>query len=169
LSPKNKLYRNNIATVLVEQGRDQEALSHLLAVHEEAAAHYNLGYLFNKKGQQQMAMHEFATALQIDPSMESAQRWLDYLAKTTAQARLAQNPISAGVRVIPQSPMPQAEMVKPFSQSPMPKRLPPTTLQQPMVDGPALPGISYNGSASPAAPLPPTNADGALPSKPRWQ
>ena len=63
LDAKNPLYRNNIAAVLVDQGRMTDALLHLRAVHGDAAAYYNLGYLLNKKGQLQAALVNFKLAL----------------------------------------------------------------------------------------------------------
>ena len=99
IAPKNPLYRNNIATVLVDQCRFRDAFAHLKEVHGEAAAYYNLGYLLNKKGQTQAAMQNFAMALRADPSMVAAQRWIDYLEKTTTQARLPHHPTAEGLRI----------------------------------------------------------------------
>jgi len=79
LQPKNKLYRNNIAAVLVDAGRTHDAFMHLRAAHGDAAAHYNLGYLLNTKGQRQEAVQHFAVALQLDPSLSQARMWLDRL------------------------------------------------------------------------------------------
>ena len=50
LDRKNTLYRNNLATVLVDQGKLHEAFAHLRAVHTAGAAYYNMGYLLYKKG-----------------------------------------------------------------------------------------------------------------------
>ena len=63
MAPKNPLYRNNIATVLVDQCRFREAFTNLREVHSEAAAYYNLGCLLNKKGNTPAAMQNFALAL----------------------------------------------------------------------------------------------------------
>jgi Flp pilus assembly protein TadD len=79
LDGSRKLYRNNLATVLVEIDRPQEALTHLQAVHEESVAHYNLGYLLANKGEQQLAEHHFREALRINPQQTAAQTWLDNL------------------------------------------------------------------------------------------
>jgi Flp pilus assembly protein TadD len=73
------LYRNNLATVLVEINRPQEALSHLQAVHEESVAQYNLGYLLANKGERHLAEQHFREALRIDPKLTAAQSWLDNL------------------------------------------------------------------------------------------
>ncbi|MBI3462242.1 MAG: tetratricopeptide repeat protein [Planctomycetes bacterium] len=79
LEGDRKLYRNNLATVLVEINRPQEALQHLQAVQDESVAHYNLGYLLANKGENQLAEHHFRQALQIDPTLTAAQTWLDSL------------------------------------------------------------------------------------------
>jgi tetratricopeptide (TPR) repeat protein len=76
LQPKNALYRNNIAAVLVENGKMQEAYSHLRAVNSDAVSYYNLGYLLYKKGKTQEALRHFTIAAQLDPSMEQAKQWV---------------------------------------------------------------------------------------------
>jgi tetratricopeptide (TPR) repeat protein len=90
LDPRNTRYRNNIATVLVDQGKTREAFEHLRQSLGEAAAYYNLGYLLNKKGQTQAALQHFTYAVQADPSMDAAQKWVDYLQRETSQARAPQ-------------------------------------------------------------------------------
>lgn len=99
LSPKNPLYRNNIATVLVDQGKYRDAFNHLAQVYQPAVAYYNIGYLLNKKGQTQAALQHFQLALRADSSMAPAKRWVDYLQKATTQARLPQHPTAGGLRV----------------------------------------------------------------------
>lgn len=79
LDGERKLYRNNLATVLVEIDRPQEALQHLQAVHDEPTAHYNLGYLLANKGDQQLAEQHFRQALRLNPALTAAQTWLDNL------------------------------------------------------------------------------------------
>ena len=154
LDPENPLYRNNIAAVLVDQGKLRDAFRHLREVHGDAAACYNMGYLLNQKGQTQAAMQYFALALRADPSMDAARRWIEYLQRSTAQARLSQHPAAAGAKVIGQPAMPsEGALASPDEAAP--RRLPPTTLRRPTLDGPMLPGISYERSAAPAAPLPP--------------
>jgi tetratricopeptide (TPR) repeat protein len=122
LAPKNPLYRNNMATVLVDQGNVREAFAHLRQVHNEAAAHYNLGYLLNKKGHTQAAMQQFAMALQADPSMTPARRWIEHIQRETTQARLPQHPTANGLRITTETPrlddrrapnMPEAEQERP--------------------------------------------------------
>lgn len=84
LQPKRALYRNNVATVLVEMGRIDAAFIHLKAVHTEAIACYNLGYLMQKKGQLQVAESLFAKALEKDPSLAQAKIWIEKLRRQSA-------------------------------------------------------------------------------------
>lgn len=79
LQPQRKLYRNNLATVLTEMKRNDEAFAHLAAVHGVPVAHYNMGFLLNKKGEKQRAAYHFAEAARADPNFVSAQRWADHL------------------------------------------------------------------------------------------
>jgi len=99
LEPKNPLYRNNIATVLVEMGRTREAYGHLRAVHDGAAAYYNLGYLLNKKGQKQAAVDHFAMALRIRPSMVQAKQWIQRLQRSGVQAHAPRSQPTGPVRL----------------------------------------------------------------------
>jgi tetratricopeptide (TPR) repeat protein len=164
LDAKNPLYRNNMAAVLVDQGRMREAFEHLQAVHGDAGAYYNLGYLLNKKGQPQAALQNFKLALQADPSMDAARHWVLYLQKTMAQARLAPNPIAAGVRVVTPSP---EDVLTPPPES-TPRRLPPAAVSNASAtNDPPAPGVAYGGSATPTAPLPPSLSSPSLQPLPR--
>ncbi|MCE9547160.1 MAG: tetratricopeptide repeat protein [Planctomycetia bacterium] len=90
LDPQKVLYRNNLATVLTEMGRTDDALKQLAAVHGEAKAHYNLGYLLYQKGNRPEAAKQFAAAAQADPSLVAARRWSEQLAAAPASADRAQ-------------------------------------------------------------------------------
>jgi tetratricopeptide (TPR) repeat protein len=162
LDAKNPLYRNNIAAVLVDQGRVNEAFAHLRAAHGDAAAYYNLGYLLNKKGQPQAALQHFRLALQADPSMDAARRWVLHLQQAQAQARLASNPIAAGVRVIT-PPLQRNELARPEESTP--QRLPPALPHA--SDDAVLPGVAYGASAPATAPLPPSLTSPSLRPLPR--
>jgi tetratricopeptide (TPR) repeat protein len=167
LEPKNPLYRNNIATVLVDQNKAREAFAQLREVHGNAAAYYNMGYLLNKKGQTQAALQNFTMAVRADPSMVTARRWVEYLQRSTAQARLSQHPASVGVKVTTEPTTRLEDMLLP-PEEPAPRRLPPTTSRPPVSDGPSLPGINYNErSAAPAAPMPPSSTNAAIRPLPR--
>lgn len=94
LRPNEALYRNNLATLLVDMGRLPEAFTHLRAVHSNAVAYYNLGYLLAKKGDQQAAVQHFRMALQLDPSLVQARQWLNALG---GEMSLAQRPASSSL------------------------------------------------------------------------
>lgn len=76
LQPENARYRNNLATVLVEAGRTGEALAHLSRTNSEAVAHYNVGYLLHKRGQQGEAVQHLQHAISLDPSLTPAREML---------------------------------------------------------------------------------------------
>lgn len=84
LRPDRKLYRNNLATVLVDLGKPQEALNQLVAANGQAVGHYNLGFLLGRAGQPQMALAEFQQALVHDPGMVEAQDWIAHLTQRYA-------------------------------------------------------------------------------------
>ncbi len=101
LKPSNTKYRHNLALVLVQLGRNDEALRHLRVVHAEAVAHYNLGYLLKTKGDERLASYHFERAAAADPSLTAARYWLAELKKTsTTPTQQAQRP-----PVIPMAPM----------------------------------------------------------------
>ena len=120
LEPKKTLYRNNIATVLSQMDQSDAALEHLRAVHPPAVAHYNLGYLLQKKGNRTDASHHFAEAVRHDPSFTAARDWANKLAAGTpetpqATPALASRPTPATYeRLEPQLP----------GQAPAPRPLP---------------------------------------------
>jgi Tfp pilus assembly protein PilF len=72
LEPNKPLYRNNVAKVLVELNALQPAMQHLTAVHEPAAANYNMAVLLSERGRTDEATQYLAHALAIDPQMEAA-------------------------------------------------------------------------------------------------
>jgi tetratricopeptide (TPR) repeat protein len=73
LQPDKALYRNNVATVLVEMRQDQRALAHLSAVHGAAESNFNIGQLLADRGRPHEAYTYYQQALALDPSMQSAQ------------------------------------------------------------------------------------------------
>jgi tetratricopeptide (TPR) repeat protein len=86
LEPGNKLYRNNLALVLVDAGRQQEAYQHLVAAHGEAIAHYNLGYMLLERKSTEAAASHFREALSLNPQLAVARQLLDELQRTTAKS-----------------------------------------------------------------------------------
>ena len=85
LQPENKRYRNNLATVLIELNQTDEALRELSAVHEPAVAHYNLGYLLQKRARLAEAREQFVAAAQRNPQLTEASRWVTHLDTLAAE------------------------------------------------------------------------------------
>ncbi len=90
------LYRNNLATVLVEVGRSDEAYRTLVKIHGEGIAHYNVGYLLNKRGEKERALEQFRLAAKVDPNLAPAKQWIEMLGGEVptydADAKVAQAP-----------------------------------------------------------------------------
>ena len=82
LQPEKPLYRNNMATVLVELHHPEDAFSQLSAVHSPAVAHYNLATLLHRKGNDQDAQFHFALASTLDSSLVGAHDWAARLGPT---------------------------------------------------------------------------------------
>jgi len=107
LAPREPRYRHNLATVLVQIGDLSGAMRHLSAVHDEATACYNLGYLLAKKGDNVAALRYFNRALAIRPNFPDAIAWRDALTSrlnTSAPSnanteRIAPDPSKIGQRV----------------------------------------------------------------------
>lgn len=76
IQPESKLYRNNIATVLVEGNRLDDAYRYLVDAHGEAAANYNVGFLLNQRGDKATARQFFKRAVLSDPQFQQAQAML---------------------------------------------------------------------------------------------
>lgn len=79
LAPGKVLFRNNLATVLVDQGDYDEALKQFTAAQGEAIAHYNLGYLLSKRNQNEEAIRHLRIASQMKPQFAQAQKMLAQL------------------------------------------------------------------------------------------
>ncbi|MFV1964594.1 MAG: tetratricopeptide repeat protein [Pirellulaceae bacterium] len=99
LVPMNKRYRNNLAAVFVELGRYDEALEHLAAVHGDAVAHYNLGFLLSRRQQNRLAQHHLARALQIDPNLTPARKMIDKIQAASLMKSGSGRPPLAAPRV----------------------------------------------------------------------
>ncbi len=87
LQPSNQRYRNNIAIVLIDAGRPEDAFGHLTAVHGDAAAHYNLGFLLSRRNMNNQAAGHLQQALALNPRLAPARQLLDTLAVQTPQAQ----------------------------------------------------------------------------------
>ena len=117
--PTNKRYRNNLATVLIELGQNDEALRELSAVHEPSIAHYNLGFLLQKRNRLAEARAQFAKASEVNPQLKEATRWVSHLDALAAQHQTemaAQQRAGQRMAMAPARPMaPQA-----WPQAPLP-------------------------------------------------
>ena len=76
MRPDKPLYRNNIATVLVEMNLIEDAKSHLLTVYSPSTASYNLGHLLNNRGKKEEAVRQFQAAIAEDPTFAPAQEMI---------------------------------------------------------------------------------------------
>ncbi|HEX3654716.1 MAG TPA: tetratricopeptide repeat protein [Pirellulales bacterium] len=79
LHPERALYRNNLATVLIETGRIDQAFQTLSPVNGAAIAHYNIGFLLNARGRTAPALDQFKLAAASDPKLAAATKWVDTL------------------------------------------------------------------------------------------
>jgi Tfp pilus assembly protein PilF len=183
LDPKSVKYRNNVATVLAEIGRNRDAYEHLCAVHGEAAAYYNLGYLLEKKSQFQAAAQHYAKALQLNPSLDAAKQKLVAMRQNIrppAAPAILQPEVRLGDRsALPRAPTPPSTAPLPPSAGARPRGHLPSVVPEPNVrplstvpSHPApimaaepsqfrrLPAAGAAAEFAPAAPMPP--------SVPRW-
>jgi Flp pilus assembly protein TadD len=121
LQPNRELYRNNLASVLVEQNKSDEALAQLKAVHGEAVAHYNLGYLLQQRGREQLAASHFQRAAMLDPNLMVARQWADQIMARGAnpQPIVAANPANAGSLQVASVPAP-AQRAASYTMPPVP-------------------------------------------------
>jgi Tfp pilus assembly protein PilF len=79
LESHKKLYHDNLAAVLVDQGNTDEALRELSLAHGDAVGNYNLGYLLAQKRDTAGALRHFQRAVQTDPSLTQANQWIAQL------------------------------------------------------------------------------------------
>lgn len=87
LQPQKQLYRNNIAKVLIELNRLDEAVLHQAAVHPPAVAQYNVGVLLHQRGRSDEAIRFLTAATHIDPQLREAHALLARI--TNNSTRLA--------------------------------------------------------------------------------
>lgn len=88
LAPSEGRYRNNIATILANNGRLEEAYSQLEHAHGPVIANYNLGYLLYRNGERDRAIHYWQAALKADPSFQPARQMLDTVGSDTPGEKL---------------------------------------------------------------------------------
>lgn len=96
LQPSNLRYRNNIAIVLIDAGKPDQAFGHLVAVHGEATAHYNLAFLLSRRNRNDQAVAHLQQALSKNPQLTPARELLDSLAPPIEYAHQTQPQQPAG-------------------------------------------------------------------------
>jgi len=111
LRPREPRYRNNLAALLVEVGMPQEAFKQLREVYDEPVAHYDLGFLLNKRGLKSAALQEFTIALTLSPGMTLARQWVERLSRERGQS----SPTAIGM-MPPQGQFPAGAAPNPISQ-----------------------------------------------------
>lgn len=97
-APDRGMYMNNLASVLVEAGRSDEATSHLTQIQGPANANYTVGYLLDRKGNREAASQYLRRALKLDPTMHNAAA---LLRKTSPQTTVAAKPKQSQPRETP--------------------------------------------------------------------
>ena len=142
LQPDKPLYRNNIAKVLIEVNRVDEAVSHLSAVHPPAVAQYNMGVLLEQRGRTNEAIRFLTAATHIDPQLQEASKLLAEL-QGDAPAFAANDevlptpmtPANCLVGTLPGASYPSTGMT---ATRPLPQAFPAETAQVPMGHSPVL-------------------------------
>jgi hypothetical protein len=82
-------YRNNLATLLVENGQGDEAVNQLRQVLPPAVAHYNVAYLHFTKQNIPAAKQQLQLALQADPNLQPARDLMNQLGGNSMVAQAA--------------------------------------------------------------------------------
>jgi tetratricopeptide (TPR) repeat protein len=95
LKPDSLMYRNNLAAILVQAQRSDEAVGVLADAHGAAVGHYNVGYLLNQQGNAAAASAHFVQSLRANPSFEPARQMLNRVLPAVGQGpvdRVAERP-----------------------------------------------------------------------------
>ncbi len=165
LKPDEPLYRNNLAHVLVELGQLQAAYEQLHAVHGEAVAYYNLGYLLHRRGQREAAVQHLSAALRRAPNLAPARQLLAELQPPSVAGHrppAAGNPAAMVPRRPAEVPHPSLGPSSAARPAGPPHGYPPT---QPPAPAGSFPGPQRR-EAFPQGPshvAPPARSDGAWP------
>lgn len=72
LKPDSQRYRNNIAKLLLELNRPNDAFAHLVEGAGPAIGHFNMGQMLSERGQQQEAIKFLEFAVEMDPTLQPA-------------------------------------------------------------------------------------------------
>jgi Tfp pilus assembly protein PilF len=165
LRPREPRYRNNLAALLVEAGMPQDAFKQLREVYDEPVAHYNLGFLLNKRGMTAGALQEFTIALQMSPKMDLARQWIERLSRGRAESGPAVAGMMPAIEQAPAGTAPQRAMQLPESAPAPLAPSPPEYSAQPR------PAQAQNSVQPPWQPPLQSQAQNSMPSSEpaRWQ
>ncbi len=90
LDPTSTRYRNNLAGMLVANGRSDEAVKQLEQVFPPAVANYNVAYLHFTNQNLPAAQQHLQLALQADPNLQEARALMEKISGSpTAQTAMA--------------------------------------------------------------------------------
>ena len=163
LHPREARYRNNLAALLVEAGMPQEAFKQLREIYDEPVAHYDLGFLLNKRGMKAGALQEFTIALRLNPGMGLARQWVQRLSLERGDSSPAmigmlppRGQVPAAVATNPSFPCEAVPPPPPTAPSPPPFMTPPPYAASPpdVNQGPPPAQVQYPAQFPASAPGP---------------
>lgn len=106
LAPSDRSTCNNLAMLLGEQGKYQEALAMFRRVNSEAESLANLGYVYTRRGELELAKANYDRALSLDPELRPAAEAMIQLSEfeerqKTQIAAAARDQASPAVQTLP--------------------------------------------------------------------
>jgi Tfp pilus assembly protein PilF len=84
MDPANARYRNNLAGMLVAEGRSDDAVANLQEIFPPAVANYNVAYLHFSNKNIAAAQQHLQTAMQLDPNLTQARELSNQIASNPA-------------------------------------------------------------------------------------
>jgi len=108
LNPRHTRARFRLATIFMDQGRTEEARTHLLQILEyapdSAEAYHHLAVILNGEGRREEAMALFRRALEIDPKFFTAHLSLGLVLVETGNVDESEEHLAEAVRLQPDDP-----------------------------------------------------------------
>ena len=137
IDPAKPLYRNNIAKVLIEMNRIDDAVSQLAVVHNPAVVQYNMGVMLQERGRTQEAVGFLTAATHIDSNLQPASLLLSQIQGTQPgqleDDGILPTPMTAPATVANTGGYPSTGMTQ---QGPVPVSFPGSTAQVPVHNSP---------------------------------
>lgn len=103
LKPDNVRYRNNMAAVLVQADRSEDAVRELQQVHSPAVANHNVACLLLRLRKHSLAARHLQRAVSLDPSLQRARTLLARLDEASANTPREQRGDGRNPVVVPQA------------------------------------------------------------------